>query len=311
MRVLVTGASGFAGRVLVAELARNGFVVVAGVRDGTGVIPGASSLVAMPDLSNTFDARCLVKDVDAVVHAAGLAHSSPEIPERVYQAINCQAARALAQASRESGVRRFIYVSSVRAQTGPSSDTVLTEADEPAPTDAYGRSKLAGEQAVVEALAGSQTDPVVLRPVLMYGPNAKGNMASLMRLARSRLPLPLGGIPARRSLLGLTNFSGAVAFALNAPTVSGRTFLLADAGTALTVGEILAALRAGLGRRSGIVNVPLPGMEKLLVAAGKADMAGRVFGDLVVSTDALVAAGWQAPMTSAQGLAAVMAKTGD
>ncbi|MGE0055817.1 MAG: NAD-dependent epimerase/dehydratase family protein, partial [Hyphomicrobium sp.] len=175
----------------------------------------------------------------------------------------------------------------------------------------YGRSKLAGEQAVVEALAGSQTDSVVLRPVLMYGPNAKGNMASLMRLARSRLPLPLGGLPARRSLLGLTNLGGAVAFALNAPTVSGRTFLLADAGTPLTVGEILAALRAGLGRRSGIANVPLPGMEKLLVAAGKADMAGRVFGGLVVSTDALVAAGWQAPMTSAQGLAAVMAKTGD
>ncbi|MCB1484016.1 MAG: NAD-dependent epimerase/dehydratase family protein, partial [Hyphomicrobiaceae bacterium] len=253
----------------------------------------------------------LVKDVDAVVHVAGLAHSSPEIPERVYQAINCQAARALAQASRESGVRRFIYVSSVRAQTGSSADTVLTEADEPAPTDAYGRSKLAGEQTVLEALAGSQMDAVILRPVLMYGPNAKGNMATLMRLARSRLPLPLGGLPARRSLLGLTNFSDAVAFALNAPTVSGRTFLLADAGAPLTVGEMVAALRAGLGRRSGIVQFPLPGLEKLLVAAGKADMAGRVFGDLVVSTDALVSAGWQAPMTSAQGLAAVMTMTGD
>lgn len=320
MRVLVTGATGFAGRALVQDLARRGYHVVAGVRMARRaphaapdkIVAGAAGTVTMPELSAPFDAGSVVEGVDGVVHLAGLAHSSAEIPEATYQAINCAAARMLAQAAREAGVRRFIYVSSVRAQSGPSAKAVLTEDDVPAPSDAYGRSKLAGEKAVAGVLRGSECEAVILRPVLMYGPNPKGNMATLERLARSPAPLPLGGLPAHRSLLGLANFSDAVAFALDAPQAAGGTFLLADAGPPLTVGEIVAALRAGLGRRPGIVPLPLPGVRALMARAGKPDTAARLFEDLVVSTGKLAAAGWRAPLTSTQGLAAaILSSRGD
>lgn len=314
MRVLVTGATGFVGRALVQDLARRDHHVIAGVRAtrtpphaaADKIVAGAAGTVAIPELSAPFDAGSLVEGVDAVVHLAGLAHSSAEIPEAIYQAINCAASRTLARAAREAGARRFIYVSSVRAQSGPSAKAVLTEDDVPAPSDAYGRSKLAGERAVASVLGGSQCEAVVLRPVLMYGPNPKGNMATLERLARSPAPLPLGSLPARRSLLGLANFNDAVAFALNAPQAVGGTFLLADAGPPLTVGEMVAALRAGLGRTPGIVPLPLPGVRALLARAGKADTAARLFEDLVVSAGKLAAAGWRAPLTSTQGLAAAI-----
>jgi UDP-glucose 4-epimerase len=305
MRLLVTGASGFAGAPVVAYLADAGHHVVAGLREGRAVPAGAAGQVPMPDLTQPFDAGSLVAGVEAVVHMAGLAHSSAAIPEATYHAINCEAARALAAASRAAGVKRFVFVSSVRAMTGPSAEGVVTETHTPQPSDAYGRAKLAGERAVAEELAGSKTEFVILRPVLMYGPGSKGNMAVLMRLARSPWPLPLSGFTARRSLLGVTNFSDAIAHVLAAPAAVGGTFLAADGG-AVTVGEIVAGLRAGLGKKPGLLPLALPGARRALEGLGKRDVAARLFGDLVVSIDALSATGWSPPMTTEQGLAAAM-----
>lgn len=302
MRILVTGASGFAGRPLVDALAREGHGVRAAVRDRCTAPANAGEVVLMPDMRAPFAAAALVSGCEGVVHVAGLAHSSPAIPEAEYMAVNCEAARSLAEASREAGVRRFVYISSVRAQSGPSAPRVLSEADAPEPTDAYGRSKLAGERAVADALAGSATQYVILRPVLMYGQNPKGNMATLLRLAHLPFPLPLGGFSARRSLLGMGNFCSAVSHALAAPRCSGGTYLLAD-GPPLTAGEIVASFRRALGRPAHIVTVPVSGAASVLRLAGKADLAGRLFGDLVADTAAFRATGWRPPFTTAEGLA--------
>lgn len=313
MRVLVTGATGFAGPPLIDALVRAGHHVTAAVRHGRPGRPGrpgpiaAHASVAMPDLERPHaillsEVTALVSGHDAVVHLAGLAHSSRSIPEAVYTAVNCEGARLFAEASRTAGVKRFVLVSSVRAQCGPAAGAVLDEQTTPAPADAYGRSKLAGERAVASVLAGSAAEFVILRPVLMYGAASKGNMATLMRLARSPWPLPIGGLSGRRSVLGIANFSSAVAHVLDTPGAAGGTFLVADAGT-VTPGEIVAAFRAGLGRAPRVPVLPLPGGAALLRALGKSDLAARVFGDLVVSTKALEATGWHPSLSTRDGLA--------
>ncbi len=146
-----------------------------------------------------------------------------------------------------------MFLSSIRAQSGPSAAPPLTDADAPAPTDPYGHSKLAAE----EALAEIGLDWVALRPVLVYGAGVKGNMAALLRLARSPYPLPLASLTGRRSLVSLESLAGAVVAALDAPAPIGRPLIVADPDP-LTLPEMIAAMRSGLGRGPGLLPCPTP-----------------------------------------------------
>jgi nucleoside-diphosphate-sugar epimerase len=137
--------------------------------------------------------------VDAVVHSAGLAHGMSGVPEDDYRAINTEATVGLARAAARAGARRFVFLSSIRAQSGPVASEVLTEDMEPRPTDVYGRSKLDAER----GLADVHIDRVAMRPVLVYGHGVRGNMAALVRLAAKPVPLPFRSLPGRRSLLSV------------------------------------------------------------------------------------------------------------
>ncbi|TXN39301.1 NAD(P)H-binding protein, partial [Methylobacterium sp. WL18] len=148
---------------------------------------GAASAV-VGDLTRPINMAAALSGVDAVVHSAGLAHAMSGAPEDDYRTLNTEATRKLAEAAARAKVRRFVFLSSIRAQVGASAPCVVGEGDEPRPTDAYGRSKLEAER----ALAETGLDWVALRPVLVYGAGVKGNMAALLRLARSPYPLPLG-----------------------------------------------------------------------------------------------------------------------
>jgi UDP-glucose 4-epimerase len=305
--VLVTGASGFVGRGVVPALVKAGYEVRAAARR-TAVIPSVSGVtaVAMPDLgAPDVDWRPLVDGASHVVHLAGLAHMTASIPEASYTAVNATATERLAIAVRDAGVRRLVLVSSVRAQVGPVSSAVVRESDPPAPTDAYGRSKLAAEKLLWAALAGSPSVGVVLRPVLVYGPGVKGNMAALARLAHLPVPLPLGALSNRRSLIGLGNLASAIAHALGSPKAAGGTFLAADAEP-VGVADILRHLRHGLGRAPGLVPLPLAPFGKALRMIGRGAVWDRIAGDLVVDTSALRVTGWQPPHETAEGLAAMM-----
>ena len=290
-RVLLTGASGFMGPHVIRALLTEGYSVRAASRTGRDLGLGGAVPVPLPDLSKAFNPSPLVEGMDYVVHLAGIAHATGAIPDAVYHAVNSDAAARLAAAARDAGVKRFLLMSSVRAQSGPSAKAVLSETMPPEPTDAYGRSKLAGERAVVDALRGSGTDWVVLRPVLVYGPGVKGNMATLERLARLPVPLPLGGLTGRRSLLSIANLASAVCHGLSSDAVRGGTFLVAD-GAPVTVPEIIGALRQGLGRNPGVVRLPIRAAEWGLRMFGQANAADRLFGDLIAGTQALRATGW-------------------
>jgi nucleoside-diphosphate-sugar epimerase len=303
-RVLLTGASGFVGRHLLQDLLARGYRVRTAGRDMASILPGAEH-VTIGDLGAPIDWRPLLDGIDHVVHSAGLAHADGDIPEERYQAVNAEATLALARAAQAAGVRRFVFLSSIRAQSGPVSDRPLREADTPAPTDAYGRSKLAAEQ----GLAGLDLDWIALRPVLVYGPGVKANMAALVKLARLPVPLPLGGLSAKRSLLAIENLCEAVVFALTQACPARRSYIVADPEP-LSVAQMLTAMRAGLGRGPGLV--PLPSSLLALAArlAGREGAYERLANGLVASPAALINAGWRPPAETQAALARLAADAG-
>ena len=218
MRVLVTGASGFVGRALVNDLAAQGHRVRAAMRQPADIFAREVEVVAVSDLARPIEWWPLLRDMEAVVHLAGIAHAGSGIAEEVYDRINRTATAGLAAAAAKAGIRRLVFVSSIRAQAGASSDHVLTEDDPPHPTDAYGRSKLAAEAAV----RTSNVPFTILRPVLIYGPGVKGNLASLLDLVGSPWPLPFGALRNRRSLLARENLVAAIHLSLAEPATAAQ-----------------------------------------------------------------------------------------
>src|SRR5919204_5344984 len=205
MLIALTGATGFIGRRLLAELPRRGFRMRVLLRRPTEVKLDCGSAI-IGDLARPQNMAAALADVDAVIHSAGVAHTMSGVPADDYRILNTEATIALARAAERARVKRFVFLSSIRAQVGPSADGVVTESLPPQPTDDYGRSKLAAEQ----GLAALSLDWVALRPVLVYGPGVKGNVAALVKLARTPYPLPLGGLTAKRSLLAVDNLVDAI-----------------------------------------------------------------------------------------------------
>jgi nucleoside-diphosphate-sugar epimerase len=294
-RVLLTGATGFAGRPLVAHLAATGYGVRAVVRRSPSPpLPAGVEVTLLADLGGPIAWEPQLRAVDVVLHLAGIAHAGRGIAPERYDRINHQATAALAHAAARAGVKHFVFVSSVRAQSGPAADHVLTERDDPQPSDPYGCSKLAAEAAV----AASGVPFTILRPVLIYGPHLKGNLATLARLASWPIPLPFGAFANRRSLLGIDNFVGAIIFVLQNPATRGEIFLVADRAP-IALAEILAAFRRGVGRAPHLFPMPLWPMEAIARLVGGAALWERIGGELVVDPAKLMAAGWS-PATDTQ-----------
>jgi UDP-glucose 4-epimerase len=299
-RTLVTGASGFIGRALVDNLAAAGQSVRAAMRQPADVFARSVQVVAVSDLTRPVEWKALLKDVDTVVHLAGIAHAGPGIADDAYDRVNRLATAELAGAASAAGIQRLIFISSVRAQSGPVADRVLTEADPARPTDAYGRSKLAAE----EALRAGQVPFTILRPTLIYGPGVKGNLARLLQLAQTPWPLPVRSLKGRRSLLARQNLIEAIHFALLSPATAGETYLVADP-TPLTLPEIVTALRAGEGRRPGLLPAPVALLAPAFKALNRSDEWDRLAGNLVVDPGKLIAAGWHPTIETRVGLAAM------
>jgi len=299
-RVLITGATGFIGRHLAPALVARGFGVRATLRhaeQANALAPGVEPIV-IGDIAEA-DWRPALAEVDAVVHLAGIAHTGDADPEESYDRVNRWAAVDLARAAADAGIR-FVFMSSVRAQTGPTALEVLTESTPSAPTDAYGRAKLAAERDIA-ALPGLH---VILRPTLVYGRGVGGNMAALLRLARLPVPLPFGAVRNARSLLAIENLSEAVVLALTSEALVRGTFLVADP-VPLSFADILTHLRRGAGRAPGLVPVPPSLLAGGLKLIGRGEIWDRLGGNLAVSTARLEALGYRPALTSADALAAL------
>ena len=323
-RVLLTGATGFIGRHLAAALARAGWVVRGAVRTaGPHLVPGVTEWVAIGTIGSETVWRAALEDVTAVVHLAALAHRTDPTnqPAEVdYMEVNARGTRRLAETVLGSGaVRRFVLVSSIGA-VADACNTPLAETSLASPVTAYGRSKLAGEQAVREVFGANGIEWCVLRPVLVYGPGNPGNMARLLRLVRSGVPLPFGGMDNRRNFLFVGNLVGAIERVLAAPGLTGRIFHVAD-DEAVSTAELIRLLARAAGRPARLCTVP---DWSLRLAAGCGDFAEglglrtglnsyslrKLEESLVVSNLALRSAtGWQPGATLLEGLRRTLATT--
>lgn len=283
----MTGASGFLGKHLVPFLVQNGYAVRAATRfpDAVPQDPQVESVRVVDFTRAELDWAPLVEGIDSIVHLAGAAHTL--VTDETYNTVNHLATRSLAITAAKTGVH-FIQVSSIAAQSGPVSASILTEQDVPTPVNAYGISKLLAEIAVRD----SGVPFTILRPVVVYGPGAKGNFETVEKIARLPLPLPVGALESRRSVLSIENFCSAVLTAKNVDEAVGETFIVSDPNP-VTLAEIVQEIRRRSHRQSNVFSVRPFWLAWTLTAMGKADLWDRIGQSLVASPAKLMAVGWK------------------
>jgi nucleoside-diphosphate-sugar epimerase len=298
--IALTGATGFIGRHILREMPKRGYRFRVLLRRPVDIPLDCASAV-IGDLARPQNLSAALAGVDAVVHSAGVSQGVSGLPDADHRILNADATHHLARAAQAARVKRFVFLSSIRAQTGPTADGLLTEDGPATPTDAYGRSKLEAERRLAEL----DIDWVSLRPVLVYGQGMQGNFAALVQLARSPYPLPFGSLKARRSLLSVDNLVDAVAAVVMAPSPLRRPFIVADQ-EALSVPQMISAMRRGLGRRANLIPLPAPLLKLALHTAGRTGWYERLACPLVVDPSQLSGLGWTPQVSTEAGLSALM-----
>ncbi len=301
LRILVTGSSGFIGTALSNALSAAGHRVRAASRKPNMIANQDNrEWVRLPDLESEVDWDSLVAGMDVVVHLAAIAHRS-HADSLDYMQANRVATANLVQACRRQGIKRLIFMSSIGAQAGSAADHVVTEADEPQPMTAYDRAKLAAE----EEIRRSGVPFTILRPVIVYGPGAKANIALMVRIATLPLPLPFGAFNNRRSLLSIDNLIQAIVLCLDDPATLNQTFIVCDREP-VTLAEMFAVLREAAGLSPRLVSIPPAAVKTVLVAAGRQPLWDRIGRELVASSAKLQQAGWSPTVETRAGLRAMM-----
>ena len=303
---LVTGATGFVGAHLIPALQGAGWPVRAAVRSSAGVVlPEGVDRVAVGDLAQAPDLRDALAGIDVVIHLAGRAHVVRETAadvDRIFRRVNVAATRHLADQAAVAGVRRFVLLSSVKVNGERTGDRPFTEADVPAPEDAYGRSKQEAEQALRAVGAATGLAVAIVRPPLVYGPGVKANFLRLLRLVDRGVPLPLGSVRNQRSLIGVWNLCDLIVACATHPAAAGETFLASDQRD-LSTPELIRLIGHALGRPARLFPFPVTALRQAGRLAGQGDAVERLVGSLQVdSTKATRLLGWQPVVGVEEGL---------
>ena len=284
---LVTGATGFVGTHVIPALQGAGWAVRAAVRSGAGErLPEGVEAVVVGDLADRPDLGQALDGADAVIHLAGRAHVMRETAadaEAAFRRANVDATRHLAGQAVAAGVRRFVFLSSIKVNGERTTERPFTEADMPAPEDAYGRSKWAAEQALREIAVATGLEVVVIRPPLVYGPGVKANFLRLLGLIERGVPLPFAGLHNRRSLVGVWNLCELIATAARHPAAAGETFLVSDQHD-LSTPDLVRSIAAVMGRPARLFPFPTLVLRLGARLAGQGDVVERLVGSLQVDS---------------------------
>lgn len=284
--VLVTGATGFIGGALMERLRGLDSVRVRGaVREALERLPGHAAAIAVGDLGPDTDWTPALDGVEVVVHTAARVHRRRESgPQAVaqYRRVNLQATLRLARQAAAAGVRRLVFLSSIKVNGEETPPGEPYRADDvPAPADAYAVSKHEAERGLRALGEETAMEIVILRPALVYGPGVKGNFHTMMRCLERGIPLPLRAIRNRRSFTALDNLLDLIVACLRHPAAAGQTFLAAD-GEDLSTPELLTRLGAALGRPARLFAVPAGALRAAAVVGGQRDLFRRLCGSLQV-----------------------------
>ncbi|BFG74333.1 SDR family oxidoreductase [Paraburkholderia terrae] len=307
-RILVTGANGFVGRATCDLLLAQGHRVIGLVRRAGSRATGVEEWVdASGDFSDIDGAWPDALVPDCVVHLAARVHIMNEDatdPEAAFRATNVDATLRLAAAARRKGVRRFVFVSSVKAVAEGDGGVPLRENAPPRPEDAYGRSKRAAEEALTRLGDDTGLEIVIVRPPLVYGPQVRANFLRLMDAVWRGVPLPLGGADARRSMVYVGNLADALVHCATDLRAAGQCFHVADSD-APTVAELVRALGRHLGKPARMLPVPAAWLRVAGRLMGRSAQVDRLIGSLQVDTSHIRdVLGWRPPFSTDEGLAA-------
>ena len=305
-KILVTGSSGFVGQALCVGLVAQQFDVLAAARSDI-VVPGCKPLIV-----NNIDAKTewtsALADVDVVVHLAARVHVMNDTsvdPLAEFRQVNVDGTLNLARQAASAGVKRFIFISSVKVNgEHTEAGKPFTEDAVPEPQDAYGISKLEAEQGLLTIAQDTRMEVVIIRPPLIYGAGVKANFASMMRAVKRGIPLPLGAIHNQRSFVYVGNLVSMIMRCVDHPAAANQIFLVSD-GHDLSTTELLCGCAEALGVKARLLPVPQKMLEIGAALLGKRAVAQRLCGNLQVDiSKARTMFGWTPPFSVADGLKA-------
>lgn len=300
---LVTGANGFIGRTVISACQQRNIPVRGSVR--TSPYPG---VVAIGDITPQTDWSVALCDVDTVIHTAARVHVMRDAvnnPLEAFRDVNVAGTLNLAKQASACGVKRLIYLSSIKVNgEGTAPQQFYREADPTQPLDPYGISKWEAEEQLRQIAAETGLEVVIIRPPLVYGPGVKANFLQMMRVIQKGIPLPLGSLRNRRSLIYVENLADAIITTALHPKAANQTFLVSDASD-LSTPQLIRYLAKSLGRSPRLIPVPVPCLKLLGKLTGKSAAINRLTGSLAVDSSKIrQTLNWTPPYTVEQGLAA-------
>lgn len=297
MRILVTGANGFVGSAVMARLQLDKDSVLGAVRQN----PQADQ-IAVGDLDETTDWGPALTGIEAVIHTAARAHQMEKHHVEAaaeFRRVNVAGTLNLAQQAARAGVRRFVFISSIKAM---GEYGYFHTNDDCQPQDAYGMSKRDAELGLWKIANETGMEIVILRLPLVYGPGVKANFLRLMLLVERGIPLPFKLVHNARSLIGLTNLVDAIATCTRHPAAAGKIYLISD-GDAVSTPELIRVIAKAFGREARLVPIPLFLMRTVTSILGKNELAQRLLDSLTVDVNPLQQElDWKPPMTFQQGI---------
>ena len=275
--ILVTGSNGFVGAQLCRTLRARGIALRAAVR---GLAQDGQ--VQVGDLNGSTDWRDALAGCASIIHLAARVHVMDETvsdPLGAYREVNVVGTLNLARQALESGVRRFVFVSSIKVNGEATTVAPFRPCDEPNPCDPYGQSKREAEIALLQFGRAHGLDVVIVRPPLVYGPGVKANFHSLMRLVKLGVPLPLGRIENKRSIVAVENLVDLLILCTSHPKAVGQTFMVSD-GQDVSIGELVSMIGIAMDKKVRLLPVPLSLMCGVARVLGKEAVIGRLSGSL-------------------------------